>query len=124
MKTFNTDVAQPTLISTAASMGANVASSVIDCRYLDAVAIQANFTGTPTGAFVVQGCIDYSLVNGVVVNAGTWVPLSGLPAMPALGAAGQVLIDLVTTATPYLQVLYNFTSGTGTLNVLFSGKAR
>lgn len=96
----------------AGDMSADVTSDPIDVRYLDNIAIQCNFTGTPTGPFYVQGSVDKS----------NWasLTLSGSPA--AAGSDDTVLIDVNQVSVPWLRVFYDRTSGTGSLDVWVAAK--
>lgn len=102
----------PYSVITNGSMAGNLTSTVTDIRYLDDVAVQLVWTGTPTGTFQIQGSLDQV----------TWNSLSLTPAPAAAGAAGTYLIDLEGLSFPYIRTTYIASSGTGTLNVLVSGK--
>ena len=126
MKTFNTDVLQPTTYNAGQSTGASFNSAIIDVRYLDAVFIQLNCTGgTPVGTFVISGCNDCTLTNGSNPTGGTFVNTFALPTMTLPGGAATFQADLQTTGCPFLQVQYTYTSGTsGNVTIYVSGKAR
>lgn len=102
---------------------ASITSLVTGIQYLDNIAIELSFTGTPTGTFQVQGSLSYERdAQGNVTNAGQWTPLN-LPQSPvASGASGVILIDLNQLSFPYIRVVYTRTSGSGTLNALIGGK--
>lgn len=93
-------------------MSGNITSDAVDVRYLDNVAIQLVWTGTPTGTFDIQGTVDGE----------TWAGLSfgGSPA--AVGAAGNHLIALNNVPFDQLRVVYTSSAGTGTLQVHFEAK--
>lgn len=92
-------------------MGASVTSSVTDIRFLDNIAVQAVWTVGPTGTLYVQASLDQV----------TW---TNLPTSASLtGPAGSILIELNQLASPYIREVFSRTAGTGTLNVLISGKA-
>ena len=97
-------------------MGNSVDSSVIDARDLQCVAVQAVYTGTPTGTFTMEGSVDYNTITGV----GTWTTID-LGTL-SISAAGDTLIDLTNTSIPFLRLHYAFGSGTGTLQAYASGK--
>jgi hypothetical protein len=116
----------PSKIIDAGDMSTNLTSKVTDIRYLDNIAIQLNWTGSPTGTFVIEGSLDYvppPSAGGTAVNAGTWnaIPVSPTPA-PA-GSADSQLIELNQKAFPFIRTRYVKTSGTGTCNAYISGKA-
>lgn len=108
---------------TAGNMAGNLTSAATNIEFLDNIAIQLNFTGTPTGTFQVQVSVDYAQdAQGNITNAGHWVPVL-LPQTPtAAGAAGQIIIDLNQLASPWVRVFYSFTSGTGSLDAWISAK--
>lgn len=110
--------------------GTNVLTSVVsNVWYKDSVAIQLQWTGTPTGTFVVQGSLDYnpqlaqnSNQSGAP-NNGTWTSLvlSSTPA--ASGSSGQALINLNQLGFPYIRTQYTNASGTGVLTGFLSAKS-
>ncbi len=100
-------------IVTNGNMASTITSSVTDIRYLDNVGIQAVFTGTPTGTFTVNVSLDQ-------VN---WDSLTFSATPVASGTAGSVYMDVNQTSSPYIQLVYTPTSGTGTLNAKIVGKA-
>lgn len=115
----------PHQIFTAASMTgtSTVTSLVTNIQFLDNMAVQLQWTGTPTGTFYVQGSLDYSDgTNGKLANAGTWTNIM-LPQTPlASGSAGQILIDMALLSFPWIRVQYTNTSGTGSLDAYICGK--
>ena len=107
----------------AVSMGASITSSAFNSQFLNDIAVQMVFTGTPTGTFTLEGSIDHAEQNGVVTNAGTWTTIA-LDAMPASGAAGNILVNLTNIAFPWIRIVYTRVSSTGTLNAYISAKAQ
>jgi hypothetical protein len=89
--------------------------------------IQAVWTGSPVGSFVIQGSLNYSQnPNGSANNPGTWntVPSGtflGTLTAPA-GSAGSALVDCQFTGIPWIRVVYTNSSGTGTLTLYGAGK--
>jgi len=110
-------------VITAGDMSANVTGPATNISYLDNVAMQLNFTGTPTGTFSVEGSLDHKEYNGQIVNAGNFIPLSLATTPVASGAAGQILLDLNQLSFPYIRIVYTRTSGTGSLDAFISAKA-
>jgi hypothetical protein len=91
---------------------------------MDNIGIQLDFTGTPTGTFEIQGSADYLRdLEGNVINPGFWIPIGPLSA-PAVasGTDGQIFIDVNQISSPWIRVVYNSTSGAGTLNAYITGK--
>ena len=110
-------------IITAGDMSADITGPATNISYLDNVAIQLNFTGTPTGTFSIQGSLDHKEYNGQIVNAGNFVPLTFSSTLAASGAAGQILLDLNQLSFPYIRIVYTRTSGSGSLDAYISAKA-
>lgn len=111
-------VQTPITFLSSQSMGSTFTSASINALETDVLGIQINYTGSPVGVFTVQGSVDnvnfatlpFS-VNGTVVTSFT-VPASTSP----------ILLDLVTGSLVYIQVVYTFTSGTGTFSVITTKK--
>lgn len=113
----------PVKIISAESMGADITGPATNIQWLDNIAIQLNFTGTPTGDFKIQGSSDHQEVNGVVTNEGNWVDITLSPSPAAAGAANQILINMNLLSFPFIRIFYDRTSGTGSLDAWISGKA-
>lgn len=98
-------------IAVNAAMSGNLASTAIDIRYVDNLAVQFNFTGSPSGTFFINGSID-----GV-----NWAPIAITPSLTT--SSSPALANLNFLGFAYIQPGYTFTSGSGTLvSVLVSGK--
>lgn len=97
-------------------------SSVTHILNLDDIGIQLNATGTPNGTFSIQVSIDYVQdAEGNVLNAGNWVPITGVS--PALtGAAAQIYVDLNELSAPWIRVQYTNSSSSGVINGFICGK--
>lgn len=120
-------VLTPVPIIQAGDMSGDLTSTPVKIQFLDVVSMQLVFTDTPTGTFEVQASLDYSVNDaGEVTNAGTWVTVpvqdetGSSPA--ATGSADQLMINMTQLAFPFIRLHYTATSGTGTLDVLASGK--
>lgn len=109
---------QPIHLQTDASMATSLTSNPVPIMYEDSVAVQLNFTGTPTGTFQIQGSVDYNPGGplGPSANSGNWANLTLSPVPTAAGAPDTILIDMYGLSFPYIRVVYTRTSGTGTLN--------
>lgn len=120
----NKNVLLPSRIVAATSMASTVTSPPTNVQYLDNVVYQAQWTGTPTGTFSVQGSLDYQqAVGGSVISAGTWVALPLSAAVTAAGSADQAEFDLNGIPYPWIRLVYTASSGSGTLDVYICGKA-
>lgn len=106
-----------------ASMASDITSSATNILFLDNVSIQFNYTGTPVGTFDVQVSNDYEQDSqGVITNVGNWISIPLNPIPTASGSADQVVIDINQISTPWLRIVYDATSGAGTLNMYISAK--
>lgn len=94
------------------SMAASISTGAIDMNRSWQWAVQFVWTGTPTGTVKVQAScngIDFADVTSASVATG--------------GAAGNFLFNAaVPVGYNYLQLVYTFASGTGTLNAWVNGK--
>lgn len=84
---------------------------------------------SPVGTISVQCSNDYSQnADGSVKNSGTWnsltVELSGneVTSIPISGNTGIGFIDIDQLAAYAVRVIYTASSGTGSLQVTFTGK--
>ena len=120
LKQFNTiangDMSLPT-----------ITSAVTNIEFLDNIGVQLEWSGAPVGIFQIQVSIDYNQDSfGNVLNAGTWVPIifpspiSGSDIPTSSGS--PIYIDMNQLSAPWIRVVYNGASGTGTLNAWIAGK--
>jgi hypothetical protein len=101
------------------TVSGNVTSLATNIFFKDNIGIQLVWTGTLAGTFAVNVSNDYNKDTGV----GTWTPIT-LSAVPtASGTPSNAFINIQEIAAPYLQVVFNYTSGSGTLVGTISGKA-
>lgn len=96
-----------------ASMGANVTSDPINVQWLDNIYFTANFTGTPTGTFFVEGSGD---------GGNNWQRIRLLTNPVASGTADTVGFEINQAPMPLLRVVYTRISGTGTINIYVTAK--
>lgn len=107
-------------IITDASMAANVTSSVVDmthkerARAMFEYSIQAIWSSgsSPVGTLKIQASIDGS----------TFVDISGT-VVGVTGNSGSVMWNVEGHSYKFLQLVYTRSSGSGTLNAYFNGKA-
>lgn len=89
----------------ASSMAGNIISPTVTLNIYEDFSVQFIWTGTPTGAFFVEGSTDN-------VN---FQPLSLSPAPVAAGSADNWLVEVLGLTCPYFRLRYARTSGTGFL---------
>ena len=88
------------------------------------------WTGTsPSGTLELQTSSDYELApNGTVINAGTWniAPMgvngSYATSIPISGNIGIGSIDIIQTGAYAVRLYFTYTSGTGSMTIIVSGK--
>lgn len=103
----------------------SITSAITNVEFLDNIGVQLQWSGSPVGNFEIQVSLNYDQdINGNVINAGTWVPLT-FPTynndIPT-SAGSPLYIDLNQLSAPWVRVVYTKTSGTGTLNTYICGK--
>ena len=92
------------------SMAADYTSAGVYIGLVDTVGMQLNFAGsTPTGDFIVRGSVD-----GVTYIDIPLVDEVGASYTPAAAGDGALLLDL-PLPYPYIQLFFDRTSGSGTL---------
>lgn len=97
----------------------SLTSTVTDIQFLDNIAIQSNFTGSPVGVIAIQVSADYARdFMGNVTNSGNWATV----ASASTSGGSPIYFDLNQLAAPYIRVVYTKTSGSGTLNCILSAK--
>lgn len=104
-------------------MSANITGPATVIQRLPGLSYDLVWTGTPTGTFTVQVSNTYAQgADGKVIAIGNWksLPTSAFSGTypVASGSAGSGFLDLVGTSAYAVRLLYNFTSGTGTLTVV------
>lgn len=105
-------------------MTGTITSLVSNIQMLSLMSYSLSWSGaSPVGSVSVQVSNDYKQdASGVVVNAGTWntLPLSSSTAVS--GNTGTGFIDITENAGYAMRLVYNFVSGTGTLQAVFNAK--
>lgn len=114
----------PHSVITNGSMAGSLTSEVTIIQKLSLVSYAIAWSGTtPVGAISIQVSNDYTQsADGSVQNAGTWNTLPLSAATSISGNTGNGFIDIYATAGYATRLVYTRTSGTGTLNVIVSGK--
>lgn len=94
-----------------------VVSNPIPIQNYLGYAVQAEWTGTPTGTFTLQGSCDAGVIlnNGTVTNVTNWTTISSTN-ISASGSAGSLLYNMPNSYYYWFQLVYTATSGTGTAN--------
>lgn len=107
-----------------------IVSSVVDLMYRDGISVELNWTGTPTGTFVLQGSntvIPIGQQQDGTPSAVTWqtLPSSLFSTVtnPAGSAAGEMIQSIVPLSFRYFRVQYTNSSGTGTLDSWAAAKS-
>jgi hypothetical protein len=114
----------PKAIFTAASMTTSQTSAAYKINLQDNIGIQLDWTGAPVGTFSFEISSDHLQdLNGNITFAGHWITLPVTPAIIAAGTPDDAYVDLNQQSAQFFRVVYNATSGTGTLNGLFVAKA-
>ena len=111
-------------------LSGDVAGPTTNIAFLDNISVQIIFTGSPTGTFYIQGS-NVANSGGLIRNgpgASDWVTVpvvdaTGVIDLDASGSAGQYLANLFNLGFAYLRVIYDFTSGSGSVDVWINGKS-
>jgi len=90
---------------------------------LPGISYDISWTGSPVGTFSVEVSNTYQLsATGQVINAGNWtiLPTSSFTGTypVAIGAPGNGFLDVVGTEAYAVRLIYNATSGSGSLTVV------
>lgn len=103
-------------------MAADITSDPTSVKNIDRVIVQLIWTGTPTGIFSIQTSLNYNppLVDE---DAATWTAFALNPTPTAAGSADNWVIDLTETGARWLRIVYDASSGSGTLQAYISGKS-
>ena len=103
----------PIALIPSSSMTASITSEPFSVLTSAFCAVQAVYTGSPVGSLKLQA-------SNSGLNSATWVDIPG--ATDAVTAAGSTIFNLAPIGYGYLRLVYTFTSGSGTLEVLGVGK--
>lgn len=107
----------PLSIITNGAMTGNLVSTVVPIQFQDNIGLQLAWTGSPVGTFSVEVSLDqvtWATLPTAFFSGSTY-PVPGTTSSPAW-------LQLNQCPAAYLRVVYNFTSGSGTLNVLACAK--
>ncbi len=111
-------------LASAVSMAATVTSSVADLKFLDDASVQFIwYSGaTPVGAINLQGSNE---VVDSFTSVASWTDLSTsiyTGSVALSGNTGSYLYNIPTAGFRWLRAVYTRTSGSGSLDINFSGK--
>lgn len=112
------------------SMAGNLTGIPSIINQLSMMSYGFSWSGTsPVGTVSIQVSNDYALaVDGTVANPGTWNVLTlnfggaAVTTIPVTGNTGNGLVDILQTGAYAIRPIYTFTSGTGTLQAIFTAK--
>lgn len=96
----------------AGDMSADITSEVIDARPIYTLGLYAKWGAGATGSLKFQGS----------ANGEDWFDLATATALS--GSAGEATLSLDGTPWLFVRVFYDFTSGTGALNVWLNSKGQ
>jgi hypothetical protein len=101
----------------AVSMAANINSTGVDLQGLTEYSIQAVYSGSPTGTLKLQISNDLVSDASLVTN---WTDYTG--SSVAISAAGNTMYKIDRSGERWARLVYTFSSGSGTLNVVLSAQ--
>lgn len=91
-----------------------IVSNPLDCIRMPYVAFECVWTGTPVGAFSVDGSLGTTDINGNLL----WYPTGTVINDNPSGSADQALINIgFPIGFRYIRVSYTNISGVGVLNI-------
>lgn len=97
-------------IITNGDMTSNITSSVVDMSRTDGYSVYAKWTGSPVGTLKIQASLD-----GI-----NYIDYPG--SATAINGSGDAMYEITTAFYDKVQIVYTFSSGSGTLNVQINGK--
>lgn len=107
------NVLKPVIVLNAGDAStATLTSSSTNIQFLDDIAYQAIWTGTPTGTLTIEASLDNS----------NWATITTTFTSNPAGSASNSVANVPTAGYSYLRVKYTRTSGTGTLTIYVAGK--
>ena len=114
----------PVRLLTNGDMSGNLTSSGVNLNQVFMFSIQAVFTGAPVGSLKLQISNDDVPVGAAgqdpAVNVANWVDYTG--SASAVASAGNFMWIVSEGGYQWVRVVYTFTSGTGSLNIVYNGK--
>lgn len=113
-----------TVLISAGDMSGNLTSNGIDLQQLGMGAIQAVWTGAPTGTLILQVSCDIvlaSLGTNPSANVTHWSDYTST-SQALTGSAGDFTWNFYPSGYRWIRLKYTFTSGSGALTATFNGK--
>jgi hypothetical protein len=103
---------------------ASITSDTINLENILYLAVQAIWTGTPTGTIKLQGSCDTGKtiagnLDGVSVT--NWTDITSATLAPS-GAAGSGFIEIKETGIKWARLVYTRSGGSGSLTARFNAK--
>lgn len=116
----------PFSVVTNGDMSASITSDVTIIQNVSMISYDISWSGTsPVGDISIQVSNTYSKnADGSVKNAGNWTTLTLSAPTAISGNTGVGFIDITELSSYAIRLVYVRTSGTGTLNVMASGKVQ
>lgn len=120
----------PVQLMTDGNMASSLSSIGIDLNQTVMYSIQAVFSGSPVGTLKLQISNDIVPVAPVAgnpvgsnpaANVVNWTDYTG--SSTAVSAAGNFVWNVFDVGYRWVRVVYTRSSGTGTLNITYSGKS-
>ena len=94
------------------SMASSFVSTTLDIDEVTSYSIQATWTGTPVGTVKAQGSNNVALLG--------WTDITD--SISAVSGPGTYLLNVERPSYSFVQFVYTFTSGTGTMNAVLNAK--
>lgn len=116
-----------TLLTNASMTGTDtITSAPIPLDQIYGYAIQASWTGTPTGTFSLQASSESPPTQSQVANGGPdnitlWDTIAN-SSYSIAGSSGTYMWNVNLAFYRYVQLVYTNTSGTGSLSAIMSAK--
>lgn len=94
------------------NMSGNITSNVLNIDEVTSYSIQATWTGVPVGTVKAQGSNNIGLLG--------WTDIT--ESISAVSGPGTYILNVERPSYSFVQFVYTFTSGTGTMNAVLNAK--
>jgi type 1 fimbria pilin len=105
------DFIGPITLVSGQSLATSFSSASTACKRFSRIAYQVTWTGTAVGTLIAQGSLDNQNFSDLDMNQ---IVLNN--------ASDSGVLDIQTTAIPFVRLNYTSTSGTGSMTILVSAK--